>query len=395
MRILHTSDWHLGRTLENRDRMDEYKSIMVEIQDIVKNNSVELVLIAGDVFDSYTPSAAAEELFLDSIEKISTLGAYVVVIAGNHDSPERLCAAQSFAKRHGIFLIGMPGSVPVGNGAKDSGKGWVRLTSKNGDHDAIIAALPYPSEARMFEVTSELGINDAPYAEMVKRAMESACTAFTPDTVNILTSHLFALGGEGSSSERQIDGIGGINRISISGFPNAQYIALGHLHKKQYIGNEAYYSGSLLQHDFSEAGNKKFVLLVDAKPGVDSLVNPIPLTSGRDLVVWNVDSLEKAYDNLRNNLDNGSWIEVCVTSDVPLTQSDVSKLRSSRERIVIVRWSPASIIKETVKQVRWSQRSMDDIFKAFYESKLKVKPSNDIVEYFMRVALGEVHDEAN
>ncbi len=112
MRILHTSDWHLGRTLEGRSRLEEQVMFIDELCGIVEAEAVDLVLIAGDVFDTVNPPAAAEELFYDALNRLADGGKRgIVVIAGNHDNPERLCAASPLAERNGIILYGLPKEV--------------------------------------------------------------------------------------------------------------------------------------------------------------------------------------------------------------------------------------------------------------------------------------------
>ena len=114
LRVLHTADWHLGRTLEGRGRLDEQAAVLEEICELAEAEAADLVLIAGDVYDSVNPPAAAEELFYGTLERLSAAGRRAVVaIAGNHDSPDRLCAARSLAGRHGIALVGLPGEPTV------------------------------------------------------------------------------------------------------------------------------------------------------------------------------------------------------------------------------------------------------------------------------------------
>ena len=113
MRILHTSDWHLGRSLEQISRIEEQKDFVDFLVKAVEEQAIDLVLIAGDIYDTYNPSAAAEELFYGAVERLNGKGRRaVVVIAGNHDNPERLCAASPLAYKNGIILLGYPGSDP-------------------------------------------------------------------------------------------------------------------------------------------------------------------------------------------------------------------------------------------------------------------------------------------
>ena len=113
MRILHTSDWHLGRSLENISRIDEQRDFISCLTKIVEEEKIDMILVSGDVYDTNNPSTAAEELFYEAVDKLNGKGKRpVIVIAGNHDNPERLCAASPLAYKNGIILLGYPKSDP-------------------------------------------------------------------------------------------------------------------------------------------------------------------------------------------------------------------------------------------------------------------------------------------
>jgi exonuclease SbcD len=219
VRILHTSDWHLGKTLENINRLDEQKQFIDELCLIADKEEIDLVLVAGDIFDTYTPSAAAEELFFDAVNRLNDKGRRaIIVIAGNHDSPERLCASSSLAFRNGIILLGYPSSYPEmrktdeGNiSVVNSGPGWLELSIKGCNHNVVIIALPYPSEARLDQLLSEeldeSKIQKA-YSDRVESILEVLSKKFRNDTVNLVVSHIFVRGGWTSDSERTIQ-VGG------------------------------------------------------------------------------------------------------------------------------------------------------------------------------------------
>ncbi len=156
MRILHTSDWHLGKNLEGLSRMEEQELFLKDFIEIVEAKQVDLVMIAGDVYDSPNPPAKAEKMFYDTLKKLSANGERLtLVIAGNHDNPERLVAAGPLARDHGIIMVGTPKTI-VAQGEYgrhqviDSGEGFVEFEI-NGEK-AVILTLPYPSEKRLNEV---------------------------------------------------------------------------------------------------------------------------------------------------------------------------------------------------------------------------------------------------
>ena len=156
MRILHTADWHLGKNIEGQSRLKEQKAFLEDFVRIAREEQADLVIIAGDVYDSVNPPAEAEKLFYHTLKQVTEGGKrLVLVIAGNHDSPDRLVAAGPLAMEHGILMAGLPKTViPEGVYGKHrvtaSGEGYVEV--EIGGERAVILLLPYPSEKRLGEV---------------------------------------------------------------------------------------------------------------------------------------------------------------------------------------------------------------------------------------------------
>jgi exonuclease SbcD len=401
MKILHTSDWHLGKYLENRERLPEQMEALEEICRLVETRRVELVLIAGDIFDTFVPAAAAEELFYNTVERLSAEGnRAVVIIAGNHDSPERLCAAKLLAERTGIILLGMPGSeatVTTGNKTgvqvARSGPGWLELAIAGVGEHAVIITLPYPSEARLEEVlTSSLDetVLQEAYAEKVGRIFAELADHYRPDTVNLAMSHLFIAGGEASDSERPIQ-LGGAPMVDAGRLPEqAQYIALGHLHKPQKaIGAKvpAYYSGSLLPYSFSETGYRKAVYLAEIYPGQAAMVEKVELMSGRPLVRWEVrHGLAELLEWCRSSQDQDAWIDVTVTVDNPLTPEDIRTIRNLRETIVNIRPSVNENDSQMLLAENRLTKPLKELFEDYYQYKTGAAPNADLTAFFMEIA---------
>jgi len=402
MKILHTSDWHLGKCLENRERLAEQREVLNEVCQLVESRAVDLVLIAGDIFDNFLPTAAAEELFFDTIERLADEGRRgVVIIAGNHDSPERLCAAKQLAKRYGIVLLGLPKSAAVvcqpplgGVQVVQSGAGWLELVLPKVAEHAVIIALPYPSEARLEEVlTQELDeqrLQEA-YAEKVGWLFHELAIHFRPETVNLAMSHLFVLGGETTESERPIQ-LGGAPTVPATKLPAAaQYIALGHLHKPQKASGAkmpAYYSGSLLQYSFAEAGTEKAVMLVEAVPGQPAQIKKLPLKSGRPLVHWVArNGFEEAVTWCREGRDPEAWIDLQIYTPTPLNTEQNRTLRGLRPEIVNL-W-PVLTATETGEVLALNRRALPlpELFDGFYKSKTGGVPDPELVKLFVELAL--------
>ncbi|MCL6478742.1 MAG: exonuclease subunit SbcD, partial [Peptococcaceae bacterium] len=221
MRFLHTSDWHLGRTLEGRSRQAEQEEFLEELCRLADEEKIDAVLVAGDVFDAFNPPAAAEQLFYDALDNLAAGGRRaVVVIAGNHDSPDRLVAASPLARRQGIVLLGLPNDEPSFMPSTDNdharvmagGPSWLELAVPGCDHTAVLLALPYPSEARLKEILHDSLEDDAAaqqaYTSRIRRLFGQLAKNYRPDTVNLALSHIFVQGGWTSDSERPIFSIG-------------------------------------------------------------------------------------------------------------------------------------------------------------------------------------------
>jgi len=400
MRILHTSDWHLGRTIEGRRRYDEQLQFVNEIVAIAEKEGVQLVVIAGDVFDTYNPSAEAQELYCRALEKLAGDGKRcVVVVAGNHDSPERLSAIRPLAESQGILIAGRPQETLAANIAGQdprvvhSGPGFVEVAWRELPYTAVISHLPYPSESRLGELLSpalEEGHLRKAYADMVIELLDRQASAFRADTVNIVVSHLLALGGLPSDSERAID-IGGASAVDCERFPRqAQYIALGHLHRPQQIksiGPKIYYSGSPLSYSFSEAHQTKVVYLVDVVPGSEAVVTAVNLNAGIPLERWRcLLGVGEALRRLQELQGRPLWVELEVHADRYLTQSELSDLRQAHDRLLQVRCIvPLGEGAEPVTAL--SEMSVAEVFVRFYKHrKAGLAPKDELVTLFTSLA---------
>lgn len=401
MKILHTSDWHLGKYLENRERLPEQMEVLDELCRIAETRQVDLVLIAGDIFDTFVPPAAAEELFFNTIERLSAKGQRaVVIISGNHDSPERLCAAKPLAKSHGIILLGVPGSeAPVfkndHSGVKviQSGPGWLELAVGKPEEHAVIISLPYPSESRLEEVltdsTDEAVLQEA-YSAKVGRIFADLNNHYRSDTVNLAVSHLFIAGGEVSDSERPIQ-LGGALTVEPEKLPEkAQYIALGHLHKPQKVRgakSPAYYSGSILPYSFSETGYRKGVYLVTVQPGQEATVEKVELQSGKPLVRWIArEGLAQLLEWCASERDRGAWIDVEVHVEHPLSQDEIRNVRSLRSEIINIRPVLSDDPRETQLEDNRLAKPLQELFVDYYKFKTGVAPKSELTEVFMEIA---------
>jgi exonuclease SbcD len=276
VKILHTSDWHVGRRIRGRDRSDEHRSVLAELVTIAAGAEVQLVVVAGDIFDMSAPTPAAEQIVWRGLLDLAEV-APVVIIAGNHDNPGRLEAVSPLLEMGRIVACSEP-SPPDRAGVVS----YEELGIK-------VAMLPFVSQRGIVRAEQIMGFDPdqhaGAYEERIKRLIEALTASMTTDTVNLLASHLTVHGAQEGGGERQAHIFG--YAVPASVFPgHLSHVALGHLHRQQKVphGGSVWYSGSPLQLDFGEVDDRKGALLVEATPGLPSKVTAVPLTSGRRLV---------------------------------------------------------------------------------------------------------------
>ncbi len=381
MRILHTADWHLGRHLEGRSRLPEQADFLDELVEIVEQEHIDLILMAGDVYDTYNPPAEAEELFYDSLIRLTAGGKRkIVCIAGNHDHPDRLAAANPLAETHGIYLLGLPNQRALD------------IAVPTSQEVASIFALPYPSESRLREVLSKENeeelLRDA-YDERIKQLFLQQQQHFSPQHINLAMSHLFVQGGATSESEREIQ-VGGAYTVSPQSLPAyVQYVALGHLHRPQNVKHAptlARYSGSPLAYSFSEAGYTKSVTILDAHPNQEIALQEIYLRSGKPLVTWEAtEGIGQVYQWLEEGRDQGAWVNVEIYVNEALPTEVTHNLRKVHNGILNVRPIYPEIVAAR-EQVRLSQLSIEEVFMRFYQKQTNgAVPDEAMVKLFLEL----------
>jgi len=281
MKFIHTSDWHVGKTLKGRDRLDEQRGVLAEITRIAEEHQVDAVLVAGDVYETAAPSAQAQQLVVKTLLRLRQAGAEVIVIAGNHDHGPTFEAYRPLMHAAGITLVGMVRPPDQG--------GVVRFRARSGGEDVQVAVLPFLTQryaVRAAEIVTQTpSENVRAYDEMVRQIVTALTGGFSGGTVNLLMAHLTCIGGAFGGGERPAQSIFEYS-VPASIFPvSAHYVALGHLHRRQSLPARCpvHYSGSPIAVDFGEQDNTSVVCLVEASPSVPARVTDIPITSGRRL----------------------------------------------------------------------------------------------------------------
>lgn len=379
MRILHTGDWHFGKTLEGRSRLSEQEDFVDELVRIANEQQADLIMMAGDVYDSVNPPAAAEQLFYEACARLTENGRPLVVISGNHDQPERVSSASPLVARQGITLIGLPLADTITVGAARTGE------------IAKIAALPYPSESRLNELLSAEGKEEElrrAYSARVGMLMGKLAREFSPQTINLAMSHIYVLGGLECDSERPIQ-VGGAYTVDPSALSiGAQYTALGHLHRPQAVKGEGLirYSGSPLAYSFSEAGQAKSVMMLDLAPGGLPVVEEVHLSCGRPLVRWKAKGgLEEVYRWLDEGRDADAFIDLEVSLTESMSIGEIQRLRKSRDGFVHIR-PVYPEMEQAELQYERSGLPVSELFRKFYQRQSGgAEPEDELTQLFLEL----------
>ena len=333
MRLLHTSDWHIGRSLHGADLLAEQEAVLSGLADVVAAERVDAVVVAGDVYDRAVPSADATAVLDRVLTRLRAAGATVVLTPGNHDSARRLNFAAGLLAVSGVHVRA---TVP---GLDEP----VLLSDAHGD--VAVYGLPYlePELAR-----HELGLADGDggraggaarsHEAVLQAAMDRvrADLFLRPGARSVVLAHAFVGGGLASDSERDIC-VGGVDIVPASVFDGVDYVALGHLHRPQSLSDRLRYSGSPLPYSFGEAGQDKQAWLVDLDAGGLAGVRVVPLPLPRALTVL-TGTLEELLADPAHAAAEEAFVSARLTDDVRPTDP-MRRLRARFPHCVHLEWS--------------------------------------------------------
>lgn len=312
MRFLHTADWHVGKTLRGRSRMDECAIALENVAAIARDRKVDAVLIAGDVFDSPAPPPEAEKLVYDFLARLLPERIACVVIAGNHDHPRKLGALATLLE--GLRIHVRPEVRPPGDG------GIVRVPSRDGAEEAAVAVLPFVPERRVVDACTVMDAEHRwyeAYAGRIEQILAALARGMPPRSVQVVLAHLLVDGARVGTGERELH-LGQIYGVNPQQLPaTVQYVGLGHLHRPQEVLAPAktLYAGSLLELDFGETEQDKRVVVLEAKAGRAVTVESVPLCAGRRLrhVAGTLEDLRRMKDEVGDD-----FLRVTVRADGPV-----------------------------------------------------------------------------
>ncbi|WP_230659609.1 exonuclease SbcCD subunit D C-terminal domain-containing protein [Psychrobacter sp. I-STPA10] len=378
--ILHTSDWHLGRRLYGQQRYAEFEAFLAWLTDTIEQQQVDVVIVAGDIFDTMTPSNKAQALYYEFLGKISQLHCqHVVIVAGNHDSPTFLDAPKTALKYLNVHIIG--------TACEDPRDEVLTLMDNQGNPYCIVTAVPYLRDRDVRgsiagESSSDKDANviagiQAHYQQVAEHAksIQSKLIANHQCHIPIIaTGHLFTVGGKTTDDDGVRDlYVGTLGQVSASIFDDCfDYVALGHLHVPQKVGGCEHirYSGSPIAMGFGEARQQKQVLLVrfthiDVKNQTDKQITPIAVPCFQPMaqISGTLEQIEEKIHHAvttlchtENNTQNRTlWLEVIYTG-----QEVVSDLREHIQSIICDLPCEVLKIKNTSTYNKVLQQQSDD-----------------------------------
>ncbi|MFD4179903.1 exonuclease SbcCD subunit D [Rhodococcus sp. NPDC058514] len=327
MRILHTSDWHIGRTFHGTDLLADQARALEAVAALVAENGVDVVVVPGDVYDRAIPSAAAVTVCNRGFEAIRAAGAVIVATSGNHDSPARLGAGAAFSGAGGLHLLTRVSDVD-------------RPVLLGDEHGQVaFYGIPYlePETTR-----AELGVPTArSHAEILDAAMAriradlDARSAGGEAPRSVLLAHAFVVGAEATGSERSIS-VGGVETVSAAAFDGVDYVALGHLHSPQTLSDRVRYSGSPLPYSFGERSHRKAVWIADLDSGglADVRRADLPVVRGLSQLTGTVEEL---LTDQRFDCDQENYVSATLTDPVR-PQDAMRTLQARFPHMVHLEW---------------------------------------------------------
>ncbi len=354
MRLLHTADWHLGRVFQQVSLLEDQRAVLDGVFERLVELAPDALIIAGDVFDRANPRREAIDLFDRFLGRVYRETAVaIVVIAGNHDAPERIGYGGALHDPKRVLIRG-----PLDRGLEP-------LILEDSDGPVAISALPFagPFAARAYYDENRIQTPE----DVLRRQVEETRARVPYGSRWVIVAHAFVQGGRVTESERALDMIGTIETASSAVFEGADYVALGHLHRAQSVGApHIRYSGSLMRYGFDEVDAKKSVTLVGLGAGGALDIQAIPLAAPRTLRV-----VEGLFDEIlvagpEGNAEDFVKVRLLDTGSIP---DAMSRLRTVYPNAVQIEWSRRphanTLTGEPVEHVRG--RDPVDVFAAFFE----------------------------
>ncbi|WP_121251640.1 exonuclease SbcCD subunit D [Nocardioides ferulae] len=376
MRILHTSDWHLGRSFHREGMLTHQAAFVDHLLEVVDSEHVDLVVVAGDVYDRALPHVDAVRLADEALARLAASPAKVVLSSGNHDSAQRLGFSSRLIDAAGVFIRTDPSTV----GAP------ILLDDEHGP--VAVHAIPYLDPIAVHEPWGlPARSHEAALAEAMRRVRADLARR---SARSVVLAHAFVAGAEPSDSERDIS-VGGVSRVATSLFDDVDYVALGHLHGRHTLADHLRYSGSPLAYSFSEADQHKGSWLVEIGP--EGLVSaefvgaPVPRSLAR--LRGELDHLLSDPGLARHEQD---WVQVTLTDQVRPVRA-MERLRQRFPHTLVLGFEESGPRLGALPARRTEGRTDHDIALEFVKD-LRGAPATDAEAALLREAVDSCCDDA-
>ena len=370
MKLLHTADWHLGRYLHGRSLIEDQAHVLDQLVALARERAVDAVVVAGDVFDRSVPPAEAVALLDDVLSRLVVgCGIPVVMIAGNHDSAERIGFAGRVSERQGLVM----------RGALDRLEPLV-LADAHGE--VAIHPLPYADPVMVRALPGHDQAGD--HQQAMAGLLDDLRRGFVAGRRNVLVAHAFVAGGAESESERPLS-VGGSGQVAADSFVGFDYVALGHLHRPQSIaGGRIHYAGSLLKYSFNEAAHDKSVSLVDIAADAAVAIERVALAPLRDLGVLRGDFAELLAGG-GDAPEREHYLRAELTDTAPLLDP-MARLREIYPNLLELQFVALDAGGEARPGGRdHRQRAPAELFAAFYQELIGEAPDEARMSAFEAV----------
>lgn len=365
MRLMHLSDLHIGKRLNEFSLLDDQSYILDEILRITEEQKPDAVAIAGDVYDKSTPSAEAVALFDSFISRLAKLVKPIFVISGNHDSAERIAFGSSLMQTAGVYLS------PVYNGKAEP----VKVEDEFGSVNVYMLPFIRPSDVRRVYPDDDTETFDSAFKAAVSHL------EVNENERNVIIAHQFITGAAASGSESV--SVGGIDNISAEVFSPFDYAALGHIHRRQNITSEQIrYSGTPLKYSFSEVNDEKTVTFVDIREKGSLTIEEVPLRPLRDLREIRGTYLEITDRNFYKKFNREDYIYAILTDENDIPEA-IGRLRAVYPNIMKLEYDNTRtrenrVVGDLADEV---QRSPAELFAEFYRTCNNIGLSEEQKDY--------------
>ena len=379
MKLMHISDLHIGKRVNEFSMLEDQEYILNEIIKIAKDENISGIIIAGDVYDKTVPPIEAVDLADEFLTKLVEENISIYMISGNHDSPERLNFGSRIMEKNNLFICG----------EYDGDLRKIVIEDEYGKLN--IYFLPYIKPSI---VNNKLGLETKTYDESVKEALKVIDIDVEPR--NILIAHQFVTFGSTvpELSDSETKSLGGIDNVDASIFDKFDYVALGHIHKPQKIGREVIrYSGSPLKYSFSECNHKKSVCIVDFKEKNNCEIKLVPLIPKRDMKHLKTSMEDLKSGNILSSIPSDTYMHITLTDDEEVIDA-ISKVREIFKNVMVLDFDNKRNVENlsdtTITSEDLKQKTPKELFVDFFSSQNNVElteSQNEIISNIVNEVL--------